>query len=244
MAHVAVLAISPANLTGWCDHSRPDRSCGSLGNGLPLEGPLALGGELPVDFFDYLFHPSRLCVTAQLCPYASGMNSRGAHTTIPVTFVECDGEEDIRRFRSAGRDERFIRRALKVGVVEVYVRIAVTSRRQIDEPPTITNKRRNPIDQDKVAEVIRPELGFETIGRVAKGRGHNSGVSNNHVERFAFGQQLVGAGTHALKPSKVELDQFEVAATSGSVLAHLCCGVFRFGQIARRPYNVGAVGSQ
>jgi hypothetical protein len=41
------VATSPQNI------SRPDRSRGSLGNGLPLEGFLTLGGQLSIDFFDY-----------------------------------------------------------------------------------------------------------------------------------------------------------------------------------------------
>ena len=81
----------------------------------------------------------------------------------PVTFVECDREENIRRFGSAIGDERLIGRALKVGIVEVDVRVAMTGRRQVDQPPAIADKRRNPVDQDKVAEVIRPELRFKAV---------------------------------------------------------------------------------
>ena len=91
MAHVAILAILPADLLRRCDHSRPHRSRGSLGNGLPLERPLP--GELPINFFDYFFDPAGLRVTTQLGPYSSRMNSRGAQAAIPVTFIECHREE-------------------------------------------------------------------------------------------------------------------------------------------------------
>jgi hypothetical protein len=40
----------------------------------------------------------------------------------------------------------------------------MTGRRQVDEPPAIADKRGNPVDQDKVAQVIRNELCFEAIG--------------------------------------------------------------------------------
>src|ERR1700684_323277 len=52
----------------------------------------------------------------------------------------------------------------------------MTGRRQVDEPPAIADERRNPVDQNKVTQVIRSELCFEAIGSVAKRRGHHSGV--------------------------------------------------------------------
>src|SRR4029077_9918578 len=171
-AHVAILAILPADLLRRCDHSRPHGSRGSLGNGLPLKRPLTLPGELPIDFFDYSFDPAGLRVTTQLGPDASRMNSRGADPASPVTFIECNREEDVRRFRSTVGDKRFVGRALEVGIVQVYVRIAMTGRRQVDEPPSIANKGRHPTDQDKVPEVIRPELRFEAVGCVAERCSH------------------------------------------------------------------------
>ena len=51
--------------------------------------------------------------------------------------------------------------------------------------------------------MIGAELGLEPIGSVAKGCGHNSGVSDNRVEGFAFRQQsIVGSSSFEL----VELD--------------------------------------
>src|ERR1700743_1583013 len=51
LANVAVLTIARPDFVSGGDHSRPHRSRGPLGNGLPLEGPLALGGKLSIDFF-------------------------------------------------------------------------------------------------------------------------------------------------------------------------------------------------
>jgi hypothetical protein len=70
------------------------------------------------------------------------MHSGRAHASISVTFVECDREEDIRRFGSAIGNERFIGGVLKVWIVEVHVRITMAGRRQADEPPAIPDKRR------------------------------------------------------------------------------------------------------
>ena len=212
MADVAVLAISPTDFVSRSNHSRPYRSRGSLGNGLPLEGPLTLRGQLLIDLVDYFLHPSGLHVAAQLRLYASRMHSCSPHAAIAVTFVECDREEDVRRFGSAIGNERFIGRVLKVGIVEVHVRVAMTGRRQVDEPPAIADKRRNAVDQDKMAQMIRAELRFEAVGCVAERCGHHSCIGDDNVEGFAFGQQRVGAGTHAFQVGKVEFNQFEGSA--------------------------------
>src|ERR1700747_3443726 len=54
-ANAAVLAISTADLVSRSHHSRPHRSCGSLRNRFPAQGPLTLGSELLVHLFKYRF---------------------------------------------------------------------------------------------------------------------------------------------------------------------------------------------
>jgi hypothetical protein len=73
----------------------------------------------------------------------------------------------------------------------------VTGGRQVDQAPSRPNECRNPVDQDQVAQVIRPELPFASIGCVAKRCGHHSGIGDDHVERFSLFQQLIGARRHA-----------------------------------------------
>src|SRR4029077_15602619 len=121
IANVAVLAISPTDFVSRGNYGSPHRRCSSLGNGLPLKGPLPLRGELLINLSDYLFQPSGLHVSAQLCLYAPRMHRRRANAPVPVTFVECDREEDVRRFGSAISDERLIGRAIKVRIFQIYV---------------------------------------------------------------------------------------------------------------------------
>src|SRR5580658_9187026 len=102
----------------------------------------------------------------------SRMHRGCTYAAIPVTFVECDRKEDVRSFGSSVGNEGLIGRVLKVGILEVDIGIAVTARRKIDQPPARTNERRNPVDQDKVAQVIGTELRFEAIAGAAQGRGH------------------------------------------------------------------------
>src|SRR5277367_6901470 len=97
------------------------------------------------------------------------MHSRGAHATVAVFFIESNSEENICRLRSAVRDEGIIGCLLKIGILEVNFREAVTCGRQIDQPPSWTDKRRDPVHQDKVAQMIRAELHLETVTRAAKG---------------------------------------------------------------------------
>src|SRR5439155_18398409 len=140
--------------------------------------------------------------------------------------------------------ERFIRRPLKVWIVEVHVRIAMTGGRQVDQPPAIPEKRHNPVDQDKVAKVIRPELRFEAVGRVAERCGHHARICDDNVERLTFCQQCVGARTHALYVGQVEFYQFEASTVCGSVLSYLLGCSLRLVQIPCRAYNLSAMGDQ
>ncbi len=78
--------------------------------------------ELLIYLFDHLLYLAGIDVASQFGLYASGMHSCGAHAPIAVTFVECDREEDIRRFRSAIGNERLVRCPLEVRIVQVDVR--------------------------------------------------------------------------------------------------------------------------
>src|SRR5271154_3206308 len=128
---------------------------------------------------------ARILVTTQFGLNTTWVHSGGAYATVPVPFVERNGKEDVRGFGPAVSNERVIKRAFKVGIVEVHIRVSVTRRRYVDQSSSRPNERRDPVDQDKVAQVIRAELCFETIGCVAERCGHNSGVGDDHVERLS-----------------------------------------------------------
>src|SRR5260370_28974583 len=136
------------------------------------------------------------------------MHSRSTYATSPLSPVELLRKEYVRRLISAIGNERLIGRVLETWVLKINVRVAMPRRRQVDEPPAIADKRRNPVDQDKVAQVIRAELRFESIGYVAEQCGHHAVVGDYHVARFRFRQQPVGAGTHAFQVGKIEFNQF------------------------------------
>ena len=114
-------------------------------------------------------------------------------------------------------------------------------RRHVDEASSRGNERRNPVDQGKVAQVIRSELRFEAIGGVAERCGHDAGVGDDHVEGLTFFQELIGAGTHALQVAEIELNQFEASATGVGIPSDLRSRCFGLGQIARRTHDVSTV---
>ncbi len=82
----------------------------------------------------------------------------------------------------------------------------MSRRRQIDEPAAIADKRRNPVDQDKVAQVIRPKLRFEAVHCLAERCGHHARISDHHVEWFPLGNQFVSARAHTFEAGKIELN--------------------------------------
>src|ERR1700675_954002 len=138
---VAVLAVVSTDLVSRRNHCGPHRSCGSLRNGLQLEGRFTVCRELLVRILDRLSNNARIQVSIQLCLNASRMYSRSTHATVPVPFVEGKCEEDVCRLGPPIRNERLIGRPLKVWILEVHIGEAVTRGRQVDQSPTCTDKR-------------------------------------------------------------------------------------------------------
>src|SRR5271167_1119950 len=97
----------------------------------------------------------------------------------------------------------------------------MTGRRQVDKPPAIADKRCNPVDQDKVSQVVCSELRFKAVGCTAVRCRHHPRICDNHVEDSSLCQQLVGTGTYALQVGKIEFNQFEASAIGCGVLSDL-----------------------
>src|SRR5258708_4514628 len=185
---VAILAIPAANLVSGCHDTGPHGSRGSLRNGLPLEGPLTLSRKLLVHLFHDPLNAARIYVATQFGLYASRMHSRAPHATLALPLVERHAEHAVCRLRSALRDGWLIGRPLKVGILKVNVRETVTGRRQIDQSPSCAKKARNPVHQDKVAEVIGAELCFKAVRCMSERCRHHSCIGDDHVERIALCQ--------------------------------------------------------
>jgi hypothetical protein len=135
-------------------------------------------------------------------------------------WSESYSKKNVRRLGAAIGNERLIGRALKVGILKVYVRAPVARGRHIDQASSRPNERRSPIDQDKVAQVIAPELCFEAVGCVAERCGHHSSIGDDHIERLPVRQQPVGAGAHAFQVGKIEFNEFEPSVIGCGVLSH------------------------
>src|SRR5580700_7797878 len=74
LADVAVFAIAAADFVSGSDNAGPYRSCGTLRNGLPLEG-LTFGGKLCGHLINHALNAGGVDVATQLGLYDSGMHS-------------------------------------------------------------------------------------------------------------------------------------------------------------------------
>jgi hypothetical protein len=183
-------------------------------------------------------------VAAQLGMDASRMYSRGTYTALPVSPVKFDGEEDVCRLRTPVSHEWLIGCSLEVRVFKINVRETMTGRGQVDQASAFAEERRDPVDEDKVTQVIGAELGLKTIGRMSERRCHDARISDDHVEWFALGQQRVGACADASEIGEVERDEFEAAAMGGGIVSHLDGGRFRFYQVPCRADYMRPMGSK
>src|ERR1700757_3279258 len=139
-AHMAVLAILPADFISRSNYCRPHRSCGSLRNSLQLEGCFALGRKLLIHLLDRLLDVDGVQMKVQLRLDASRMYRRGAYAITSMTPVESNGEEDIRSLGPAVGNEGFIRRPHKVGIFKVDVGEAVPGRREANQTASLADK--------------------------------------------------------------------------------------------------------
>src|SRR6266404_7380492 len=106
--------------------------------------------------------------------------------------IERHRKKDVGCLRAAVGNPWVVRSALEVGVLKIDVSEAMPRRCEIDQPSSWPEKRRNPVHQDEVAEVIRGELRFESIFGMTEWCRHDTGISNDDIERFALLKQRIG----------------------------------------------------
>jgi hypothetical protein len=70
------------------------------------------------------------------------------------------------------------------------------------------------------------------------------GIGNDHIERFAGGEKLVGCGAGAGERRKVELNELEAAAVVCGVFTDLRRSALGFPEVACGAKDVGAVGDK
>lgn len=115
-AHMAVLAISAADLVDRRNHACPNRGGGALRNRVPLDGGSPSAASC------VLICSTRVStLPTSISRPSSGLdNSRmhgcGAPPVFPVPPVERHGEQDVRRLGAAVRNKSVVRRALEVRI--------------------------------------------------------------------------------------------------------------------------------
>src|SRR6202040_1635881 len=144
-----------------------------------------------------------------------------ARMPFPMTPVKSDGEEDLRSLGPAVGDPWVVRCSHKVGIFKVDVGEAVPGRREIDQTPSLADKRRDTVDEHEVPQMIGAKLHFKAVRRMEKRRGHHSCISDDHIERFTLFEQSFGASAHALQTGKIKSNELETSTIGFSVLSHL-----------------------
>src|SRR4029077_12280557 len=127
---------------------------------------------------------------------ASRMDRGGANPAVAMPQVERNCKKDVGCLRAAVGNPWVVRMVLEVWIQKIDVGVAMPRRCEIDQPSAWSKKRRNPVHQDEVAEVIRAELRFDPIFGMTEWCRHNTGIGNDHIERFALLKQRIGACSH------------------------------------------------
>src|SRR5262245_41315160 len=80
--------------------------------------------------------------------------------------------------------------------------------------------------------MIRAELSFKSVHRMAKRCRHHSRIGYDHVEWLTLCDESFGAGAHALEIRKIEFNQLESSTVCVGIFPHLLGRRFSFSQIA------------
>ncbi len=157
------------------------------------------------------------------------MHRRRANAAGAMASIERNGEKNVRRLRATVGDEGLVGRLLEAGIFKVHVAVAMAGRGEINDAAAAPQQRGDLVDEDEVTEVIRAELGLESIHGLAERRGHDAGIGDDHVERLALGQQAVGGFADALQAGEIELHELERAAVGCGDFPHVARSAFRLG---------------
>jgi hypothetical protein len=152
-----------------------------------------------------------------------------------MPLIESNCEEDVRGLRAPVRYEGFVRRRLKVGIVQIHIAETVPGGREVDQASAVLDQLRDAIHKYEVAQVIGPELCLETILCLPDRSRHNTGICDDHIEQAAIGNQLVRSSAHALQAGKVELDHLETRTRLRRGLTDFRCGPVRFSRSRAAP---------
>jgi hypothetical protein len=92
-----------------------------------------------------------------------------------------------------------------------------------------------------VAEVVRAELGLESIGCMAERSGHHAGVGNDDVERSALRQQAIRRLANAFETGEIQGHNFQATAVRLGGFPYFHCGVFGLRQVPRGAEDMRSV---
>lgn len=99
--------------------------------------------------------------------------------------------------------------------------------------PPSTISGRNPVDEDKMAEMVGAELQLETVGSPPERGGHDSCAIDDDVEGFCDLDDPIGTLADACERREIQLDHIGKTAGRLSGVPHACCRRLGLAEISR-----------
>src|SRR5208282_926874 len=89
--------------------------------------------------------------------------------------------------------------ALEIRIVDVHIADLVSRRRERGDAAAWFEQRHELVDEHEMSQVIRTELSFEAVFRLAPRTSHHPRIRNNHIEWSGLRQQFIRRLARALE---------------------------------------------
>src|ERR1700735_2254393 len=102
------------------------------------------------------------------------MYGRRADPAITMPLIEGNCKQDVCGFRPPVSHKGFVRRGLKVGIVQVHIAETVPRGSKGDQASAVPDQLCDAVHKDEVTQVIGTELRLETILRLPQRSRHDT----------------------------------------------------------------------
>ena len=166
------------------------------------------------------------------------MHGERADAPVAQPPVECDGVQDVGGLCRAVCGELVIGAVLPVGVIQIDVTETVPLRGQVDDAGARDELPPQQDGERKMAQMVCPELRFESVVGAAERGEHHPGVVHQHLDDRGDIGDLRCRGLNARQRGEVDHDGGQ--PRSGLIRLNRVAGLPERGGIARRQHHVRA----
>lgn len=184
--------------------------------------------------------------------HTTGMDRRRVDALRPVQTIDVVRHVDIRRLATPIGEFRVIGGRLVIVVGKVHRPVGVSARRSADDATRACGRGGSAreqrvfdeLEEEKVAEVVGGELGFEPVARPPVGRLHHAGVADEDVDSaVGVGEDGGRGAAHAREGGVVHFYDFDPAG-GGEAVGRGGEGALGFLDVARRRVHGHAGGGE